>query len=192
MFLIGMVVPAVCLLGQSAKFETMHTASPRVPLWYALSLRSRYEKKAYQALFDEGVDAYLPLVEEMHIWSDRKKKVFEPLFRGYLFVRTDLRNRTKILKTDGVVRFVGAGNRPSPIPERQIDWVRIAARNPSKVSRESYLSTGQRVKVINGPFQGIEGMIMKVKGSTRLVLSLDCIAQSISVEIAPEMATKAS
>jgi transcription antitermination factor NusG len=163
---------------------------PRVALWYALSLRSRYEKKSYDLLCEKGVDAYLPLIEEVHVWSDRKKKVLEPLFRGYMFVRTDLRNRFEILQTDGVVRFVSIGNHLTAIPEKQMEWVRLASREPSKVSREPYLTIGERVRVNSGPLQGVEGIIVRVKDSYRIVLAVECIAEAFSVDVAPEAVEK--
>jgi transcription antitermination factor NusG len=76
------------------------------PQWYALYLRSRYEKKANLELEKKNIETFLPLIEELHVWSDRKKRVMEPLFRGYIFVKTDLRDKETILMTDGVVRFV--------------------------------------------------------------------------------------
>jgi transcription antitermination factor NusG len=163
---------------------------PRVARWYALSMRSRFEKKAHSQLIEKRVDAYLPLIEEVHVWSDRKKKVLEPLFRGYLFVRTDLRNRIEILQTDGVVRFVGIGHRPSPIPEVEMDWVKLAAREPSRLRRESFLTPGERVRVNAGPLQGIEGVIVQIKGSCRLVVAVECISQAFSVDVAPEVVEK--
>ena len=156
------------------------------PHWYALYLRSRYEKHAHHLLLDKGVDSFLPLIEEVHTWSDRKKKVEEPLFHGYLFVKTDLTDRVAILQTDGVVHFVGIKGKVSPIPDEQINWVKILIGHPDRVVRESYISEGQRVRVTAGPFVGLQGFVLKVKSSTRVVVSLDAIAQSVSVDIEPE------
>ncbi len=128
----------------------------------------------------------MPRIEEVRVWSDRKKKVREPLFRGYVFVKTDLRDKVDVLSTDGVVRFVGIRNQPSPIPEEQINWIRIIVDYPDAVRREAYLSLGQRVIVIAGPFKGIKGIVTKLKGATRVVISLDSIVQAVSVEVAPE------
>lgn len=155
--------------------------------WYALFLRSRYEKRAHQLLVNKKIESFLPLIEEMHTWSDRKKKVEEPLFRGYLFVRTDLRDKLSILQTDGVINFVGIGARLSPIPDEQINWVKILIGHPDRVVRESYVSEGQTVRVSAGPFIGLRGYVLKVKSSTRVVVSLEAIAQSISVDIEPEL-----
>ena len=157
-----------------------------VPHWYALYLRSRYEKRVSERLQENAVETFLPLVEEVHIWSDRKKRVLEPLFRGYSFVRSDLRNKEIILQTDGVVRLVGIGPRPSPIPDEQIEWIRIMVTGSSTVVKEVYLPAGERVRVIGGPFEGLEGIIVRTKSSTRVVVSLDVIAQSVSVEVSPE------
>jgi transcription elongation factor/antiterminator RfaH len=157
------------------------------PRWYALYLRSRYEKRANQLLLGKGVESFLPLIEEVHTWSDRKKRVEEPLFRGYLFVRTDLKNRVAILETDGVVHFVQVGAKLSPIPDDQINWVKILVGHPDRVVRESYMKEGQRVRVTAGPLTGLQGYVLKVKSSTRVVVSLDAIAQSVSIDIEPEL-----
>jgi len=79
------------------------------------------------------------------------------LFRGYLFVRTDLKNRHAILQTDGVVHFVQIGATLNPIPDEQINWVKILVGHPDRVARESYMSAGQRVRVTAGPFVGMQG-----------------------------------
>lgn len=160
---------------------TEHTAR-----WYALYTRSRFEKKIDDDFRRRGIECFLPLVEEVRLWSDRKKKVLEPLFRGYIFVRTDLRNKVSILQTDGIVRFVGVRNTPSPVPEHQINWVRILAGSPDAIRREEYVSVGEVVRITAGQFKGVEGFVMKVKDTARVAVSLSCIAQSVSVEVPQE------
>ncbi len=152
-------------------------------LWYALVLRSRFEKKSHACLVESGVESFLPLIEEVHTWSDRKKHVTEPLFRGYLFVRTHLKRKVEILQTSGVVRFVEFNGRPVAIPEYQLEWVRIATREPCQVQRESYFASGDKVRVISGPLLGLEGYVVQTRGRSRLIVSLSSIAQSFSVEI---------
>ncbi len=155
----------------------------RKELWYALVLRSRFELKTNALLQESGIESFLPLIEEVHQWSDRKKLVREPLFRGYLFVRTDLRRKVEILQTTGVVRFVEFGGKPVFIPEYQIEWVKLALREPKKVQREPYFSEGDIVRVVAGPLSGLEGFITETRGHARLVISLSSIAQSFSVEL---------
>jgi transcription antitermination factor NusG len=154
--------------------------------WYALYLRSRYEKRVYRDLLEKKVETFLPLVKEVHSWSDRKKKVEEPLFRGYVFVKSNLFDMTLILQTAGVVRFVGIRGKPSAIPESQIEWLRKIVGKPDQIRRERYLEVGERVRVIAGPLVGVEGIIRLANRETRVVISVSSIAQSVSVQVDPE------
>ena len=158
-----------------------------VPQWYALYLRSRYEKKVAIELERKGIEQFLPLIEEVHVWSDRKKKVMEPLFRGYIFVRTDLRDRETILRTNGVVRIVGIRNKPSRIPELHIDWLRRVVGQSKGVERGKYLEVGERVRIISGPFMGIEGIISRVKGISRVIVPIAAVQQSVSFQVPSEL-----
>ena len=150
--------------------------------WYALYLRSRYEKKVYEDLGKKNVEAFLPLIEEVRIWTDRKKKIQEPLFRGYIFVKTDLRDKEMILITDGVVRFVGINHKPSS----QIEWLRRVIGESKEVQHEEFLKVGERVKIIAGPLSGIEGIVSRTNGDSRVVISIAAIEQSVSVRVSSD------
>lgn len=155
--------------------------------WYALYLRSRYEKRVDGELRRNNIETFLPLIEEVHHWSDRKKKVIEPLFRGYIFVHSDLRDKETILQTDGVVKFVNIRNVPSPIPDYEIDWVRRIIGNVADIKREQYFEIGERVRVAAGPLMGIEGIVIRHQSDTRVVISLSAINQSISIQVPGEI-----
>lgn len=85
--------------------------------WYALYVRSRCEKKVHMELQQKKIGCFLPLIKQVHRWHDRKKTVEEPLFRGYVFVMTDLHDVLDILQTNHVAYIVGINGKPSPIPE---------------------------------------------------------------------------
>ena len=157
------------------------------PQWYALYLRSRYEKKVAIELEKKKIEQFLPLIEEVHVWSDRKKKVVEPLFRGYLFVKTDLRDRETILRTNGVIRFVGIQNKPSRVPDLQIDWLRRVVGGSKAVQRESYLEVGERVRIISGPLIGVEGIINRVNGGSRVIVPIAAVQQSVSFQVPSDL-----
>jgi transcription antitermination factor NusG len=129
------------------------------------------------------VETFLPLIEEMHTWSDRKKKIQEPLFRGYIFIKSDLQNKSSILMTDGVVRFVGLNNKPSSIPDMQIDWLRRIVNESIEMRLERYLSIGERVRVVAGPLIGVEGIVTRLQGVSRVVVSIAAIEQSVSMQM---------
>ena len=156
--------------------------------WYAVYVRSRFEKKVHQFLQEKGVTSFLPLIETWRQWSDRKKKVSIPLFKGYVFVRIVFKSdHCKVLDTDGVVKFVGIGNVPSVILDRDIEWIKILAGEPDALKNVlPEMPSGQRVKVISGPFRGLEGIVQKEGREAKLLVYFDSIMQGIEVLINPE------
>ena len=155
------------------------------PNWYAVQTRSRHERIVCQHLMMRGFSLYLPTIVETHVWSDRRKKVEVPLFPGYVFVRLIAHNewRVQVLRTPGVVRFVGCAPEGSAIPEEQIASVRtVVERNMDCVSHP-FLKVGQRVRVCGGALEGVEGIFVKHNGSDTLVISVDAIQRSLSVSI---------
>lgn len=155
--------------------------------WYALTTRNRHEKKVHERLIQKQVNTYLPLYETIKHWSDRKKRVTEPLFSCYLFVNITLKDRMSVLQTDGAVRLVTFNNVPVPIPPEQIDAIRIMMQEKLKIQHESFLTIGQHVEVMHGPLKGMRGILIQKKGQSRFVIAIDGIRQAISVEIDSEL-----
>ena len=150
--------------------------------WYALHARSRHEKLVNTELQKKGIETFLPLRKFKRHWSDRIKEIEEPLFKGYLFVRIPLKNRFNVLETRGSVRLVGF-HWPAPVPEKDLDAVRRFVDEEIAVDPYPYLTQGNRVYVRSGAFKGVEGFIVRKNRETRLVISLDLLFQSVSVEI---------
>ncbi len=153
--------------------------------WYALYTRSRFEKKLLSEISDRSVEVFLPMREIISRWKDRKKKIWVPLFPGYIFVnQVDTpENRYRILNIPGAVRFVGHEGRAEPIPEEQILSVRRFLETSLAVDPYPYIKVGTRVEIIAGPLKGVQGLLVKKKGRFRFVLQVDLIRQAISVEI---------
>lgn len=151
--------------------------------WYVLYLRSRYEKKVHDELERRGIESFLPTVVETRQWSDRKKKVRVPLFPGYHFVKIELTQKLRVLEVVGVVRIVSIRGRPSPVPDEQIESLKLIIASPRTIRRENPLSGGELVKVKSGPFAGAQGIVVRTKNSTRVVVSLESIQQAVSVEV---------
>ena len=155
--------------------------------WYAVYVKSRHEFKVTETLTQKGIDNTLPTLKKMKQWSDRKKMVIEPLFRGYVFVNINLKqDKYNTLHTDGVVKFIGIKNEPSVVPEKQMLWMKIITDNSEKVTLNSPIPVGKKVKVIYGPFKGLEGTVIHERNSSRLTIRFDSISQVVSVEINPE------
>ena len=155
------------------------------PAWYALYTRSRFEKKMLGELTDRSIEVFLPMREILSRWKDRKKRIWIPLFPGYIFVNhvNTPENRFRILNIPGAVRFVGFEGRADPIPETQIQNVRRFLESSIAIDPYPYIQVGTRVEVIAGPLQGIQGLLVEKRGRFRFVLQVDLIRQAISVEI---------
>jgi transcription antitermination factor NusG len=155
------------------------------PEWYALYTRSRFEKKMLTELTDRSVEVFLPMREIISRWKDRKKRIWIPLFPGYIFVNhiDTADNRYRILNIPGAVRFVGNEGHAEPIPEEQIQHVRRFLECSISIDPYPYMQVGTRVEVIAGPLKGIHGILVEKRGRFRFVLQVDLIRQAVSVEI---------
>jgi transcription antitermination factor NusG len=153
--------------------------------WFAIQTRARSEKKVTGQLETKGVEAFLPVISQVHRWSDRRQLVHLPLFPGYVFVRINPKSnlRMSVLTTMGVYGFVGAGGAGLPIPDKQIDDVRTVVTNPVSFSLYPYLRVGQRVRVKGGCLNGIEGTLISRDSEQRLVVSVELVRRSVAVRI---------
>lgn len=154
--------------------------------WYALYVRSRAEKKVYDQLVDMGVEAYLPLITRLKQWSDRRKKVEEPLFRSYVFVRNSEKQRYDILGVYGVVRYVTFEHEAVVVPDKEILAIKRYIDNPIDDEEEMKnldLKAGQLVRITNGPFQDLTGRLISVKSKRRLLVNIEVVGQAIPISI---------
>jgi transcription antitermination factor NusG len=155
------------------------------PKWYALYTRSRFEKKMLGDLTDRRIEVFLPMREVISRWKDRKKRIWIPLFPGYIFVNhvDTPENRFRILNIPGAVRFVGFEGRANPIPDEQIQYVRKFLEASISIDPYPYMQVGSRVEVIAGPLKGIRGILVEKRGRFRFVIQVDLIRQAVSAEI---------
>lgn len=153
------------------------------PQWYGVVTRYHGEKKAAACLTSKGLDAFLPLLQELHHWSDRQKKISKPLFPGYVFVRVLLSTPSKlqILQTAGVAGLVTFGAEAVPIPAKQIEDLQRLLLNNVPCAMHPFLQVGQKVRIRGGCLDGLEGILAEKE--KRLVISVPCIQRSISIKI---------
>jgi transcription termination/antitermination protein NusG len=153
--------------------------------WYGLNTRPRHEKIVAQRLEERGVTAFLPLVTEVHRWSDRKKKVELPLFSCYVFAKftPNRAERLRVLRVDGVFGLVGSRGEGTPIPDAQIDAVRSLVETELPWSSHPFLKIGQRVRIRSGALDGMEGILLSRNGDQTLVISIEAIQRSLAVRV---------
>jgi transcription antitermination factor NusG len=153
--------------------------------WYAIHTRARHEKVVEQRLRGQGVSTFLPIMREVHSWSDRRKVVELPLFSSYLFVQSTLtaEERAQVFRVDGILGFVGTRGEASPIPDAEIESVRtLLAKNISWISYP-FLTAGQRVRIRGGALDGVEGIFQSRDGDRKLVITVEAIQRSLAVSI---------
>ncbi len=150
--------------------------------WYAVHTKSRHERLVSTLIKNQKLETYLPVKKTMRKWSDRKKIVEFPLFNGYLFVHIPLMDKDKVLHTKGVVRLLG-GYAPEQIPEDQIETLMRFEQHDMEVDPYLHLHEGQSIKVTKGPLKDCQGILVRKKNKYRLVLNLEIIQQSVSVEL---------
>jgi len=171
---------------QIATYEwDSRTATGESTQWYAIQTRPRHEKSAAAELQQKGITTFLPLVTQIHRWSDRHKKVALPLFAGYAFVNImpTPETRVSVLRTNGVLSFVGFRNQAVPIPEGQIRGIQSLLANRIRFSPHFFLKVGQRVRIRGGCLDGVEGILIRQNGDQSLVLSVEMIQRSLAISI---------
>jgi transcription antitermination factor NusG len=157
--------------------------------WYAVHTRSRHEDRVHLGLTQKGRQVFLP---KMEVWSkrkDRRKRIWLPMFPGYLFVELfSLDNQTKldVLKTFGVVRLLGKpyGADPIPVPDAKIDAIQRIVHSRVEVQQFQYPKVGEPARIIDGPFTGVEGLVLKTDYDKELfVIAIELLQRSVAIKL---------
>ena len=157
---------------------------PENKKWFALYTKSKHEFKAALQLEECGIEYYLPTTVRIKQWSDRKKKVTEPLFSGYIFIHSSEKERLIALEQYAIVRTIYFQGRAAIIPEWQIENLRKMLEKSTEVSVTDKLAIGTSVKIISGPFKDIEGIVYENKNQeTMLAITIDLLRRSVVVKI---------
>lgn len=151
--------------------------------WYALAVRSNSEKHAAAGLQQNKIENFLPLYRSRRVWSDRIKELDLPLFPGYVFARFALPHKVPVLRSPYVTSIVGFGNGPAPVPDQQIDQIRILVASKLPVSPWPFLEADQRVAITAGALRGIEGILIEVKSSWRVVVKIPLLQRAVATTI---------
>jgi transcription antitermination factor NusG len=154
------------------------------PQWFAVWTRSRHEQVVREQLEGKSITAFLPTITKWSRWKDRKKKIDWPLFPGYCFALFDPNDTLPVLKCTGVVNIVSFEGRPAPIPEIELDSIRLLLGSDLQFDPCPLIHEGMTVEVVHGPLRGVVGRLLRKDASkARLVLAVDLIGQAVSVEV---------
>jgi transcription antitermination factor NusG len=155
-------------------------------VWVAVQTWPRYEKKVAFELERKEVEVFLPLLACQHQWSDRRRTVQLPVFPSYLFVRIPetVDTRVAVLRTNGVINFVGTRNLGTPIPESEIESVRILLERGIGFQNHPFLNVGQRVRIRGSSLDGVEGILVAKNDDLSLVVSIQILQRSLAIRVA--------
>jgi transcription antitermination factor NusG len=151
--------------------------------WYALYTRHHHEKSISSALDAKGFTVFLPLYSAARRWKDRTKVVTLPLFSCYVFIQGGLERRLDILTTAGIHGFVCSSGVPAIIPPQEMDSIYQVVERSIKIEPHPFIHRGDRVRVKSGPLEGIEGILLRKKKFSRLVLTVELLGRSAAVEV---------
>ena len=153
--------------------------------WYAVHTMARHEKRVAAHFGEKRVCTFLPLCRQIRRWSDRRSTVEVPMFSCYAFVRIaqTTEERLKVLRTPGVLGFVGSGRQGTPIPDGQIESLRTAINEKISCFPHPFVSAGRRVRIRGGSLDGVEGILVRQGGDQSLVVSVELLHRSVAIRV---------
>jgi len=151
--------------------------------WFAVFTLPNHEKRVSQHCQHRLIEFFVPLYKVKHRWKNRQTAILErPLFPGYLFVRIPSRHRVQVLELPGVVSIVSSAGQLLPLPDEYVTNLRNGLLM-NKVQPHANVDVGEAVRIVCGAFAGAEGILERRKNDLRVVLRLEMLARSVSVEV---------
>lgn len=151
------------------------------PSWFAIQVKPRCERLVAMCLREKGYEEFVPLAKTGV--APNKVGVEKPLYTGYVFCHFDPYISAPIVTTPGVVRLVGNGAIPISIPNAEIEAVRALVNSGYPLHAWPFINVGDWVRVTEGPFAGAVGILLRLKNSHRLVVSINVLGRSSAVEL---------
>jgi transcription antitermination factor NusG len=153
------------------------------PHWFALRVKPQHEKPVARHLSAAGLESFLPLYRTRRAWSDRIKELELPLLAGYVFARFAFPERVHALRIPGVYHLVGFGGEPTAVPEEEIATLKRIVASGLPIQPWPYLRIGDWVRIVRGPLREIDGILVQVKSSWRVVVSVHLLQRSVAAEV---------
>ena len=151
--------------------------------WFALYTKPRSEFKAREQLAVIEVEHYLPTFTSVKQWSDRKKKITEPLIRGYIFIHASEQERLASVEQSSIVRCLFDCGHPASIPDWQIDNIKKMLAQDSELIVYNGIVTGTKVKIKNGSFKGVVGIVTDNEKGKSISISIDLLNRSVITRV---------
>lgn len=153
--------------------------------WFVLYTRPNFEKIIDKKLKELGFNTYLPLQKVLRRWNDRILWIETPLFRSYIFIKTNLKKKDRAFKVNGILNYVSFGSQLAVISEQEIERIKQICSYNGKISIEfENLESGNKVEICEGVLKGLKGFLTGIKDNRKihiLIESLNCFA-SVTID----------
>ena len=164
--------------------------------WYIVHAYSNFEKKVGDAIMlsakEKGLDGfieeiYVPTEEVTEVRRGRKVNTERRFFPGYVLVKMTMNDETYhlIKDTPKVTGFLGSGQKPMPVPQKEVDRIRGVIEDGETAPRPSIsYEIGETVHVTDGPFASFSGIVEDVdEAATRLKVAVSIFGRATPVEL---------
>ena len=151
--------------------------------WYALHVRSQYEKRVKLQLEYLRIEPFYPTYLQKSRWTDRTKTIERPLFPGYLFAHFEPEDCGRVQAIKGVAHVLGDGIDPIAVPDEQIEAVRTLLASPFELTPMSLIQVGKRVVIEHGALRGIEGWVVEIKKRCQVVVAIDLLRKGVGLQV---------
>ncbi len=159
--------------------------------WFAVYTRARHEQKVAEQITKLGYQSFLPRYRALSKRKDRKKMIQSPIFPGYIFAKINPVELNQLLSLPGAIRILGKKGKPFPIPEEEIESVKILVEAEADIEPHPYLRAGDKVKIVSGPLKGVVGWLLRVETKlSLLVVSVSILNRSVAFELSDEVVEK--
>jgi transcription antitermination factor NusG len=157
--------------------------SPQEQRWYVAYTYPRHEKSVADQLAKKSVECFLPTISKNSRWKDRNVTTEVPLFPGYVFTRIAQNERLQVVSISGIVRMLSFNEVPVSVCDDEIQAIRICVTRGAKLTAHHFIAIGERVRVKEGIFQGVEGFVSRHHSGCSLVVTVALIQQAAALEI---------
>ncbi len=153
------------------------------PQWFVAYTYPRHERAVADQLDHKSVETFLPTFIEISQWRDRRVSLEVPLFPGYVFARIAERERVKVLSVPSVVRMLSYRQKLAPVSDDEINTIKLCISRKVKLRRHPFIAIGDLVRVREGVFEGLQGIVVRENNRCKLVVSIGLIQSSVAMEI---------
>ncbi len=158
---------------------------PNVGEWFLLRVKSRQEKALHTTLRAMDVKCFLPLIPAVRFYGKRKEKVRLPMFPGYVFLRGVPEDAYRADRTGRLVSIIPVSDQARL--DCELNNLALALRRQAPLEPYRFLTSGRRVEVRSGPFEGLQGVIEGRNRADQLILQVDMLGRAMSLEIEPSL-----